>query len=117
MICLNSEQLAPASTSTFSGSRQDFVGALGTLGAKIESRVSMAETSRPRRLLLICSYLDWIKVFGQAKIVANQRDERGCPSFFAWEYQCNDGTVLCLGCSRRRFDNEREIAIKAMYFS
>ncbi len=117
MTGLNSEQSLLAGTPGFGGTRLDFVRALVALGARIESRICTVATRRPRRIQLVCPYLDWYRIFGQAKIVADHRDGKGHLSFFAWEYQCTGGSVLCLGRLRRRLNDEWEVSLKAVYFS
>jgi hypothetical protein len=96
MICMNTATPIPA-TAAFCGTRRDFVAALARLGAKIELEGGRGIESTIRRVRLTCPMSEWVRAFGQPATMAQQYGPRGMLAFQAWEYQCGDGSVLCVG--------------------
>jgi hypothetical protein len=84
----------------------------------VERGVFLNLTGDPVRVVLRCSINDWARVFGEVRIVAVQYGPGGHPAFQAWEYECTDGSVLCVGCEyERRFDGENRVMVRALCFS
>jgi hypothetical protein len=103
--------------STFAGTRNDFLFAMKSLGARIESRDPVCLPHDPVRVSLRCSANSWVRVFGPVKILAVQFGPGGRPAFEAWQYQCVDGSVLCVGCQYERFAEENWVTVRAISLS
>jgi hypothetical protein len=101
--------------STFAGTRNDFLRAMKSLGAAIESRDTMCLPDDPLRVSLACSANDWVRVLGPVQIVAVQFGPGGHPAFQAWQYRCLDGAVLCVGCQYERFAAENWVIVRAVF--
>jgi hypothetical protein len=67
------------------------------LGAKIELEGNRGVETTLHRVRLTCPMSAWDRVFGKPATVAQQYGPRGMLVFQTWEYQCGDGSVLCLG--------------------
>ena len=110
-------QTYPDAISTFAGTRSEFLGAMKSLGAFIESRDSACMPHDPLRVALRCSARKWVRLFGPVKIPAVQFGPGGRPGFEAWQYQCVDGSVLCVGCQFERFAEEYWVTVRAIALS
>jgi hypothetical protein len=103
--------------STFAGTRCEFLAAMKSLGAFIESKDSACFPHDPLRVCLRCSANDWASRFGPVNIVAVQFGPGGRPAFQAWHYQCLDGSVLCIGCQYERFVEDYWVIVRAVSLS
>ena len=103
--------------STFAGTRNDILYAMKLLGALIESRDSACRPNDPLRVSLQCPANNWVRVFGPVQTVAVQFGPGGRPAFQAWQYQCVDGSVLCVGCQYERFAGENWVIVRAVFLS
>jgi len=54
---------------------------------------------------------------GAANILAVQFGPGGRPAFQAWQYQCLDGSVLCIGCQYERFVEDYWVIVRAVSLS
>jgi len=104
-------------SSTFAGTQNEFLLAMKSLGAAIESRDSVCRPSNPLRVSLQCSANNWGRVFGPVQIVAVQFGPGGRPAFEVWQYQCVDGLILCVGCQCERFAAENWVTVRAIFLS
>jgi hypothetical protein len=116
MICTNAA--TPIfGISGFCGTRHDFVEALAQLGAKVELQGSRGVETALRRVRLTCPMSAWVSVFGQPATMAQQHGPRGTLVFQAWQYQCGDGSVLCLGRMGEQADGTCWITLWAIHLA
>jgi hypothetical protein len=116
MIALSSDRLIPTTMSSFAETREDFVRALHALSAEIEPDGWKTGRIRLRRVRLTCRYAVWAKAFGELRTVVDHFGPRGCLALQAWQYQCRDGLLLCIGRRYRRGHKTVWITVKALYF-
>jgi hypothetical protein len=103
--------------SMFSGSRNDFLGAMRSLGAVVESRNSGLLSDDPLHVALQCSAANWARTFGPMGTPTLQFGPGGHPAFETWQYQCNDGSVWCIGCQCERYGSENWVIVRALSLS
>jgi hypothetical protein len=106
-----------SSISTFAGTRGDFIDAMKSLGAVVEPNTLGCRQCDPLHVALRCSAASWVRVFGPVRILAAQFGPQGQPAFEAWQYQCVDGFVLCVGCQYERVGEENWVMVRALYLS
>jgi hypothetical protein len=116
MICTNTATPTPAA-SQFRGTRHDFVAALAQLGARIELAGGRCLTTPLRRVRLACPLGAWANALGQPATTAQQYGPRGVLAYQAWEYQCDDGSVLCLGRQDEHADGTWWITLRAIHLA
>jgi hypothetical protein len=105
----------PDSTLIFGGTREEFLRSIKMLGARIESKDQVLLARDPWHVFLRCPATDWIRVFGPVKTLPAQYGPGGCLSFETWEYQCTDGSILCVGCQYQRFGKVDWVIVRAIY--
>ena len=111
---MNAKPCYADATATFPGTRSDFLGAMRSLGAVVEPRDSAFLSQDPLRVSLQCSAARWTQVFGPVRILTVQFGPGGHPAFEAWQYQCADGSVVCVGCQCERFSGENWVIVRAV---
>jgi hypothetical protein len=99
---------------SFPGTRRDFLGALRSLGATIEPGDAVFPAHDPLRVSLRCPASRWVHVFGPVQILAVQFGPGGHPAFQAWQYQCADGPILCIGCQYEHLSDDNWIIVRAV---
>jgi hypothetical protein len=107
----------PDAVSTFPGTQHDFIRAMKSLGAIVEPDGLGCQSHDPLHCAMRCSSANWVRVFGPVRILAVQFGPGGHPAFEAWEYQCADGSVLCVGCQCERGSQEDWVMVRALYLS
>ena len=105
------------SLSIFAGTRDDFIRAMKSLGGAVESNDLVHLDHDPLHVRMRCSAADWVRVFGPVRILAVQFGPGGHPAFEAWEYQCADGPILCVGCKYEHICGEYWVTVRAVYLS
>jgi hypothetical protein len=114
---MNAEQHCAGSISTFAGTRDDFIRAMKSLGAKVEHNDLARLALHPLRVLLRCPTANWARLFGPVGIAHPHFGPGGHTACEAWEYQCTDGAVLCVGCQRTCRGEEDWVMVRALYWS
>jgi hypothetical protein len=114
ILAISSDRLLPTTTSSFSGTLEDFVRALRTLSAGIESDTWQTHGLRMRRVRFTCSYAAWVKVFGEVETVADHIGPQGYKAPQNWQYECADGSLLCFGYRIQEGHEDARIVIKAI---
>ena len=107
----------PSSFSIFAGTRYDFICAMKKLGGIVESNDLVHLDHDPLHVRMRCSAADWVRVFGPVSILAVQFGPGGHPAFEAWEYQCTDGSILCVGCKSEHICTQDWVTVRAVYLS
>jgi hypothetical protein len=88
-----------------------------SLGAVVEPERFGCLPRDPLRIALRCSASNWVQMFGPVRILAAQFGPQGQLAFEAWQYQCADGFVLCVGCQYERVGEETWVIVRALYLS
>jgi hypothetical protein len=112
---MNSISHHPSSLSIFTGTRDDFIRAMKLLGGLVESNYLVHFEHNPLHVRMRCSADDWVRVFGPVRILAVQFGPGGHPAFEAWEYQCTDGSILCVGCKYEHICGDYWVTVRAVY--
>ena len=107
----------PSSFSKFAGTRDDFIRAMKSLGGVLESNNLVRFGRDPLHVRMCCSAAEWVRVFGPVRILAVQFGPGGHPAFEAWEYQCTDGSILCVGCKYEHICSEDWVTVRAVYLA
>jgi len=97
-------------------SREDFLAALQTLGAKVGPLYRPAASGKiPRRraymAFLSCDLETWVRALGEPCEVSQHYDLLTHFPFQAWQQPCADGAVTCVGHLFERAPGRRWVTV------
>lgn len=117
MISTVRENRSSGSVDVFRGTCSEFALVLRSLGAGIESRYGPESSRRPCRVRLDCRRDEWRSAVGELPTHADHFGPAGHRACEMWEYQCDDGRVLCIGQRRRTASGQELVSVTAVSFS